>query len=65
MDNLHNSGARLFIGHSMSNIEKNDGLSLPNAIVISSAIPADNEEIAHAMSVGVPMYVFNLQCGIV
>ncbi|CAL9067225.1 unnamed protein product [Musa banksii] len=56
MDNLHNSGARLFIGHSMSNIEKNDGLSLPNAIVISSAIPADNEEIAHAMSVGVPIY---------
>ncbi|CAL9081166.1 unnamed protein product [Musa textilis] len=56
MDNLHNSGARLFIGHSMSNIKKNDGLSLPNAIVISSAIPADNEEIAHAMSVGVPIY---------
>nr|XP_018677730.1 PREDICTED: uncharacterized protein LOC103976212 isoform X2 [Musa acuminata subsp. malaccensis] len=56
MDNLHNSGARLFIGHSMSNIERNDGLSLPNAIVISSAIPADNEEIAHAMSVGVPIY---------
>ncbi|WOK97150.1 hypothetical protein Cni_G05858 [Canna indica] len=56
MDNLHKAGARLFIGHSVSNIHKKTGFDLPNALVISSAIPADNEEIAHAMSIGVPIF---------
>ncbi|KAK1577427.1 hypothetical protein Q3G72_021652 [Acer saccharum] len=56
MDGLKDAGARLYIGHSMSNIEGNNGSRLPIAVVVSSAIPQDNVEILHAKSVGVPVY---------
>lgn len=59
MDELHKAGARLYIGHSASNMERNAGSGLPNAVVVSSAIPADNEEIVHAKLMGIPMLVLS------
>ncbi|XP_059629190.1 uncharacterized protein LOC132271736 isoform X2 [Cornus florida] len=56
MDGLQEAGARLYTGHSVLNIQKQNGLSLPNAIVVSSAIPQDNVEVLHAKSVGIPVY---------
>lgn len=55
MEGLQEAGACLYIGHSVSNLCKSNGLNLPDAIVVSSAIPQDNVEILHAKSVGVPM----------
>lgn len=57
MDGLKQAGAQLYIGHSVANMQRNNGRSLPTAIVISSAIPPDNEEILHAKSVGLPVFV--------
>ncbi|XP_072978094.1 uncharacterized protein [Typha angustifolia] len=56
MDQLHRAGVRLTIGHSRSCLEGHNGSGPPDAIVISSAIPADNEEILHAKSIGIPIY---------
>ncbi|KAI8564872.1 hypothetical protein RHMOL_Rhmol03G0216500 [Rhododendron molle] len=56
MDGLHEAGAWLYVGHSVSNMQKHNGLILPKAIVVSSAIPQDNVEILYAKSVGVPVY---------
>ncbi|KAI9161859.1 hypothetical protein LWI28_021384 [Acer negundo] len=56
MDGLKDAEAQLYIGHSMSNIEGNNGSRFPDAVVVSSAIPHDNVEILHAKSVGVPVY---------
>ncbi|KAK9178859.1 hypothetical protein WN943_028053 [Citrus x changshan-huyou] len=56
MEGLLEAGANLHIGHSVSNIQGNDGSRFPNAVVASSAIPQDNVEILHAKSVGVPIY---------
>lgn len=52
MEGLLEAGANLHIGHSVSNIQSNDGSRFPNAVVASSAIPQDNVEILHAKSVG-------------
>ncbi|KAI8030434.1 UDP-N-acetylmuramate--L-alanine ligase [Camellia lanceoleosa] len=57
MDGLEDAGARLHVGHSVSNMQKHhNGLILPNSIVVSSSIPPDNVEILYAKSVGVPVY---------
>ncbi|XP_019195301.1 PREDICTED: uncharacterized protein LOC109189053 isoform X1 [Ipomoea nil] len=56
MDPLHEAGARLYIGHSEFNLLRNDGSSLPDAVVVSSAIPVDNVEILHAKARRVPVY---------
>ncbi|GMN44543.1 hypothetical protein TIFTF001_013721 [Ficus carica] len=56
MDRLQEAGARLHIGHSASNLRRRNGSRLPNAVVISSAIPHDNVEILNAKFVGVPVY---------
>ncbi|KAJ0042864.1 hypothetical protein Pint_17530 [Pistacia integerrima] len=56
MDGLQAAGACLHIGHSISNIQRNNESRFPDALVISSAIPQDNVEILHAKSVGVPVY---------
>ncbi|KAL5744690.1 hypothetical protein ACOSQ2_027806 [Xanthoceras sorbifolium] len=56
MDGLKEAGAGLHIGHSVTNIQGNNGSRFPNAVVVSSAIPQDNVEILHAKSVGVPVY---------
>ncbi|XP_058205999.1 uncharacterized protein LOC131319651 isoform X2 [Rhododendron vialii] len=56
MDGLHEAGAWLYVGHSVSNMQKHNGLILPKAIVVSTAIPQDNVEILYAKSVGVPVY---------
>ncbi|KAM3682181.1 hypothetical protein ACB098_12G054100 [Castanea mollissima] len=56
MDGLQEAGARLHIGHSVLNLKGSDGSRLPNAIVVSSAIPQDNVEILHAKSAGVPVH---------
>ena len=55
MNRLQEQGARLHIGHSVSNLQCNNGSRLPNALVISSAIPQNNVEILYAKSVGVPV----------
>ena len=55
MDGLQEAGARLYVGHSVSNMQKYNGLFFPEAIVVSSAIPQDNVEILYAKSVGVPV----------
>jgi len=55
MDSLQEAGARLHIGHSVLNLKGSDGSRLPNAIVVSSAIPQDNVEILRAKSAGVPV----------
>ncbi|PIA49238.1 hypothetical protein AQUCO_01300229v1 [Aquilegia coerulea] len=56
MDGLHEAGARLYVGHSISNIHgKKYGSCLPDALVVSSAIPLDNVEILHAKAMGVPV----------
>lgn len=60
MDKLQKAGARINVGHSVSNLESNSGSSLPNTLVISSAIPVENEEVAYAKSMGIPMLVFSL-----
>ena len=57
MDGLKEAGAQLHLGHSVSNIQGNNGSSLPDAIVVSSAIPHDNREILHAKSIGLPVCV--------
>ncbi|KAK7859273.1 udp-n-acetylmuramate--l-alanine ligase [Quercus suber] len=56
MDGLQEAGARLHIGHSVLNLKGSDGSRLPNAIIVSSAIPQDNVEILHAKSAGVPVH---------
>ncbi|KAK9293368.1 hypothetical protein L1049_021360 [Liquidambar formosana] len=56
MDGLQEAGARLHIGHSVLNVQRNNGSGLPDAVVVSSAIPQENVEILHAKSVGVPVY---------
>lgn len=55
MDRLQEAGARLCTGHSVSNVQRRIGSRLPNAVVISSAVPQNNVEILHAKSVGVPV----------
>ncbi|XP_058105680.1 uncharacterized protein LOC131249127 [Magnolia sinica] len=56
MDGLQKAGAQLYVCHSSSNIRRNNGSTLPTAVVVSSAIPPDNEEILHAKSAGIPVY---------
>ncbi|PSS04389.1 UDP-N-acetylmuramate--L-alanine ligase [Actinidia chinensis var. chinensis] len=56
MDGLQEAGARLYVGHSVTNMQKHNGLILPKAIVVSSAIPQDNVEILYANSVELPIY---------
>ncbi|KAL5727256.1 hypothetical protein ACHQM5_000472 [Ranunculus cassubicifolius] len=58
MDELREAGAQLYVGHSISNIQrkKNTGSCLPDAVVVSSAIPGDNVEVLHARAMGVPVY---------
>ncbi|XP_021826956.1 uncharacterized protein LOC110767660 isoform X2 [Prunus avium] len=56
MDGLQEAGALLHIGHSVENMQRNAASRLPDAIVVSSAIPQHNVEILYAKSVGVPVY---------
>ncbi|KAF9615464.1 hypothetical protein IFM89_023722 [Coptis chinensis] len=54
MDRLREAGARLFVGHSVLNIErKGFGSCLPDKVVVSSAIGSDNVEVLHAKAMGV------------
>jgi UDP-N-acetylmuramate-alanine ligase len=55
MNGLQDAGAHLYIGHSVSNLKGIKGLKLPDAMVVSSAIPQDNLEILHASAAGVPV----------
>lgn len=55
MDGLQEAGAFLHIGHSVTNLQRNGASRLPDAIVVSSAIPQNNAEILYAQSVGVPV----------
>ena len=55
MDALKEAGACLHIGHSVTNMQRHCASRLPDAIVVSSAIPQDNVEILYAKSAGVPV----------
>ncbi|OIS95694.1 PREDICTED: uncharacterized protein LOC109235188 [Nicotiana attenuata] len=55
MDALREAGARVYTGHSELSLRKHNG-SMPDALVVSSAICGDNVEILYAESVGVPVY---------
>lgn len=56
MDALKEAGASLFIGHCERNLLPNgDGSNVPDAVVVSSAIPAENEEVLIAESLRVPV----------
>lgn len=53
MGALQEAGAHLYVGHSELNFGNSGSLStLPDAVVVSSAIPPDNVEILHAKSAG-------------
>lgn len=54
MDALREAGARVYTGHSELSLRKHNG-SMPDALVVSSAICEDNVEILYAESVGVPV----------
>ncbi|XP_031495019.1 uncharacterized protein LOC116260720 isoform X2 [Nymphaea colorata] len=56
MSRLKKAGARLHLGHSSSNLRDYDGLVTPSAVIKSSAIPADNEEILQAEASGMPVH---------
>lgn len=57
MDALKKAGARLFLGHSSAHLlENTQQTSLPVAVVVSYAIPKDNEEIEFANSLGIQVY---------
>ncbi|CDP05145.1 unnamed protein product [Coffea canephora] len=57
MGALQEAGAHLFVGHSELNFGNSGSLSdtLPDAVVVLSAIPPDNVEIVHAKSAGIPV----------
>ena len=48
LDMLRSLGAKIFVGHKAKNILDDNGNPWPDAIVCSSAIPADNPEIVAA-----------------
>ncbi|KAI0529243.1 hypothetical protein KFK09_001790 [Dendrobium nobile] len=54
MDNLQEAGVKVYLGHSIVCMETTG--KRPDAIIISSCIPKDNEEIVHAVSLGIPIY---------
>ncbi|XP_026409070.1 uncharacterized protein LOC113304226 [Papaver somniferum] len=55
MNGLQEAGATVWLGHSVNNLRNGVG-SLPDFVVVSSAISSDNVEILHAESFGVPVY---------
>lgn len=56
MDALKEAGASLYLGHCERNLLRNgDGSSVPDAVVVSSAIPAENVEVLSAKSLRVPV----------
>lgn len=57
MDSLHEAGVKVHLGHSITCLENKTTGKRPDAIIISSSIPKDNEEVVHAESVGIPMLV--------
>ncbi|KAK6936789.1 Mur ligase, N-terminal catalytic domain [Dillenia turbinata] len=56
MDGLKQAGAGLNLDHSVSNLQRDNGLAFPTAVIVSSAIPPDNVEILYAKSLGIPVY---------
>ncbi|KAG0497834.1 hypothetical protein HPP92_002525 [Vanilla planifolia] len=56
MNDLHLAGVKVFLGHSIASMEVNNHGRLPDAVIISSAIPKDNIEVVYAESVGIPIY---------
>ncbi|XP_020600061.1 uncharacterized protein LOC110039368 isoform X2 [Phalaenopsis equestris] len=56
MDDLHNAGVNVYLGHSIACLENKTAGKPPDAIIISSSIPKDNEEVLHAESMGTPIY---------
>eukprot|EP00249_Psilotum_nudum_P017213 c26214_g1_i1 orf=11-1696(+) len=55
-EELRSAGVRVHIGHSAHHLWDEKGTGLPDAVVISSVIPADNVEVIAAQMLGVPVY---------
>src|SRR6266550_6309101 len=53
LDELRGSGAAVFVGHRAEQI---DGNGVPDAVVISTAIPAGNGELVAARERGIPVW---------
>ncbi|KAK4741793.1 hypothetical protein SAY87_025381 [Trapa incisa] len=56
MDELHQMGAHLCIGHSGLNIQRGNELRYPDSLVVSSAIPPDNVEVLQANAAKIPVF---------
>jgi UDP-N-acetylmuramate--alanine ligase len=50
IDSLRDAGANVSVGH------RREQVGTPDAVIVSSAIPADNVELAAARSAGIPIY---------
>ena len=56
LSRLAEDGATVYVGHSPDNLLCNTTGALPDALVISSAIPDANVEVQLARERGVPVY---------
>ena len=54
VQSLKNLGAKVFVGHNSKNLFNDDGNCDIDAIVCSSAIPADNPEVIKAAELNIP-----------
>lgn len=52
---LKAAGATVYVGHAPSHVINPKGLGLPDAVVVSSAIPTNNEEVEAAQMAGLPV----------
>ncbi|CAK9273518.1 unnamed protein product [Sphagnum jensenii] len=55
LEELREAGARVYEGHEAKQMVQN-GAPLPDAVVVSSAVVAGNEEVDVARALGVPVY---------
>ncbi|KAI3968301.1 hypothetical protein MKW92_032360 [Papaver armeniacum] len=55
MNGLQEAGAKVWLGHSANNLRNGVG-TLPDFVVVSSAISSHNVEILHAKSLGLPVF---------
>jgi len=54
---LRDEGVNVFVGHSPENVQQSQGIiGLPDAVIVSSAVPEDNIELKTALLCGVPVY---------
>ncbi|KAG6542108.1 hypothetical protein Mapa_016460 [Marchantia paleacea] len=56
LEKLKAAGARVYVGHAARQLVDTRSNSPPDAVVVSSAIPVNNEEVEAAQALGVPIY---------